>query len=74
MSAFRNEVQAIADTFGADFQETLIAANAISKQFGISVNEALQLVKDGFLAGGDANGEFLDSLKEYPAYFKEAGI
>ena len=74
LSAFRNEVQAVADTFGADFQETLIAANAISKQFGISVNEALQLVKDGFLAGGDANGEFLDSLKEYPAYFKEAGI
>lgn len=74
LSAFRNEVQAVADTFGADFQETLIAANAISKQFGISVNEALQLIKDGFLAGGDANGEFLDSLKEYPAYFKEAGI
>ena len=36
--------------------------------------QALQLVKDGFLAGGDANGEFLDTLKEYPAYFKEAGI
>ena len=52
----------------------MIATNALSKQFGISANEALQLVKDGFLAGGDANGEFLDTLKEYPAYFKEAGI
>lgn len=74
LKAFRNEVQAVADSFGADFQETLIATNALSKQFGISANEALQLVKDGFLAGGDANGEFLDTLKEYPAYFKEAGI
>lgn len=74
LKAFRNEVQAVADSFGADLRETLIATNALSKQFGISANEALQLVKDGFLAGGDANGEFLDTLKEYPAYFKEAGI
>lgn len=74
LKAFRNEVQAVADSFNADFRETLIATNALSKQFGISANEALQLVKDGFLAGGDANGEFLDTLKEYPAYFKEAGI
>lgn len=74
LKAFRNEVQAVADSFGADFRETLIATNALSKQFGISANEALQLVKDGFLAGGDANGDFLDTLKEYPAYFKEAGI
>lgn len=71
---FRNEVQAVADAFNADFKETLIATNALSQQFGISANEALQLVKDGFVAGGDANGEFLDTLKEYPAYFKEAGI
>jgi hypothetical protein len=74
LKAFRNEVQAVADSFNADFRETLIATDALSKQFGISANEALQLVKDGFLAGGDANGEFLDTLKEYPAYFKEAGI
>lgn len=74
LKAFRNEVQAVADSFGEDFRETLIATNALSKQFGISANEALQLVKDGFLSGADANGEFLDTLKEYPAYFKEAGI
>ena len=74
LKAFRNEVQAVADSFNADFRETLIATNALSKQFGISANEALQLVKDGFLSGADANGEFLDTLKEYPAYFKEAGI
>ena len=74
LKAFRNEVQAVADSFSADFRETLIATNALSQQFGISANEALQLVKDGFLSGADANGEFLDTLKEYPAYFKEAGI
>lgn len=74
LQAFRNEVQATADMFNSDFKETLIATNAVAQQFGISANEALKLVQDGFIAGGDANGEFLDTLKEYPAYFKEAGI
>lgn len=74
LKQFRNEVQAVADTFDKDFKETLIAANAVAQQFGITQDEALKLVKDGFVAGADANGEFLDNLKEYPAYFKEAGI
>lgn len=74
LKAYRNEVQALADVYDKDFKEVLMAANALSTQFGISQNEALALVKDGFIAGADANGEFLDTLKEYPAYFKEAGI
>lgn len=74
LKAFRNQVQAVADTFNADFKETLISANALAKQFGISADEAIELIQDGFIAGGDANGEFLNTLKEYPAYFKEAGI
>ena len=74
LKQFRNEVQAVADTFDKDFKETLIASNAVAQQFGITQDEALKLIKDGFVAGADANGEFLDNLKEYPAYFKEAGI
>lgn len=71
---FRGEVQAVAETFNKDFREVLVATNAVSKQFGISQDEALQLVSDGFVAGADANGEFLDTLREYPAYFREAGL
>ena len=74
MKEYRNEVQAVADMYGKDFKETLQAANSLSKQFGITSQEAMNIIKDGFVAGADANGEFLDTLKEYPAYFKEAGI
>ena len=70
----RNEVQAVADTYGKDFREVLVGANALSKQFGISIQEAMKLVEDGFVAGADVNGEFLDNIKEYPAYFREAGL
>lgn len=74
LKEYRNEVQAIADFYNKDFKEVLIAANAVSKQFGIDASESIKLIQDGFIAGADANGEYLDTLREYPAYFKEAGI
>lgn len=74
LKAYRNQVQAVAETFNVDFKETLIATNAVAKQFGISADEALRIIQDGFVSGANANGEFLDTLKEYPAYFREAGI
>lgn len=74
LKAYRNEIQATADTFGKDFKEVLTASNAVAKQFGISADESLQLIQDGFIAGADANSEYLDILKEYPAFFKEAGL
>lgn len=70
----RNEVQALADMYDKDFKEVLQSTNAVSKQFGLSFQKSLSLVKDGFVSGADANGEFLENLKEYPAYFKEAGL
>ena len=74
LKGVRNEVQAVADSYDKDFREVLEATNALSKQFGISFQEAMQLVEDGFVAGADANGEFLENVKEYPAYFREAGL
>ena len=74
MKEYRNTVQAVADTYDKDFKETLTAANALSKQFGIDHQEAMELIKDGFVSGADANGQFLDTIREYPAYFKEAGL
>lgn len=74
MKAFRNEVQGVADSFGVDFQEVLESSNTLSQQFGISVQEALGYIKDGFVSGANATGQFTDIVKEYPAYFKEAGL
>ena len=70
----RTDIASLADAYEKDFNEVLIATNAIAKQFGISFDEAFNLVKDGFISGADANGEFLENVKEYPAYFKEAGL
>ena len=74
LKAYRNEVQAVSDTFNKDFVEVLRGANALQKQFGITSQEAIELVKEGFINGADVNGEFLKNVKEYSTFFKEAGL
>lgn len=67
------QARALGQTFEADTQEIILAANAIQKEFGGSFEDALTLIEKGFLAGADANGEFLSQMKEYPAQFAAAG-
>lgn len=74
MKSVRNEVLAVSNTFGLEFTETMQSANTMSKAFGISVYESLKIMQDGLVSGANANGEFLDTIKEYPRYFKEAGL
>lgn len=74
LSQVRNQVTVLADTFDSDFREVMVAANAVSKQFGIDIQQSLNLVQQGLVAGANANGEFFDTLREYPAYFREAGL
>lgn len=74
MKSVRNQALAISETFDVDFGETLQSANVMSKQFGISVSESLKLLQDGLVAGANASDEFLENVKEYPTYLKEAGL
>lgn len=71
---FRDEIQGVADVFDKEFKPTLQAVDALAANFGIGWKEALQVVKDGFVAGADLNGDFLNKLQQYPQYFKEAGL
>jgi len=74
LKSFRTEVQATATVFDKDFKEVIIASNAVAKQFGISQSESIDLIRKGFVAGADANSEFLDQLREYPTLLKEVGL
>lgn len=74
MKSVRNEVLAVSNTFGLEFTETMQSVNTMSKAFGISVSDSLKIMQDGLVSGANANGEFLDTIKEYPRYFKEAGL
>ena len=74
MQRLRNGVQAVAEYFGKDFNEVLRSVNSLANGFGVSMDEALELVRSGLVSGADIGGDFLDTLREYPRYFKEAGL
>lgn len=68
------KVTATAKVFDKDYNEVLRAANAVSKEFGITMIDAIEQVNDGFATGTDINGEYLDSLREYSAQAASAGM
>ena len=68
------QVRAITRTFDVAQEEVVQAANAVSKQLGLSFENSLARIEEGLIAGSNANGEFLDSLREYPTFFAEAGL
>jgi len=68
------QVKAIADTYQEDAQQIAVAANTLSKEFGQSLGASLDLIEAGFRKGANAQGDFLDQLREYPTQFREAGF
>lgn len=74
LAEITSDTVAISRTFGKESEEVLQAANAASKEFGISFREALTIVEEGLLSGADSNGEYIDSLKEYSTQAARAGL
>lgn len=66
--------QAIAVTYGKNVDDIVVAANSASKALGISFAQSLDLIEIGFRKGADAQGQFLDGLKEYSVKFRDAGL
>ena len=61
------------DTFGFDYTETLRAAKMLTDQFGISADEAFNLIVQGAQNGLNKNGDLLDSINEYSVHYKQQG-
>ena len=70
----RNSIQATADTFGKDYKEVLSTVDALMSQYGISAEEAIKVVNDGFVAGADLSGDMLSKLQQYAPTFHDAGV
>lgn len=62
------------DTFGYDIPESTRAAKAMMDNFGISGEEAMNLIATGAQNGLDYSGELLDSISEYSVQFEKMGL
>ena len=74
LSSLTNGIQAVADSTGHEFREVLSSVDAMMKQFGINGESALKIIQDGFVAGADDSGQFLDMLKQYQGSFNDIGV
>ena len=61
------------DTFGYDVNESIRSAQALADNFGISIEEAYNLMAQGAQAGLDKNGDMLDALNEYAVHYSQLG-
>lgn len=61
------------DTFGFEINESMRAVNMLMDQFGITGDEAFNLIVQGAQNGLDKNGDLLDSINEYSVHYQQLG-
>ena len=62
------------DTFGMDVPESVKAAQVMMQNFGMTSDEAFDMIAKGAQEGLNINGDMLDSFSEYSPYFKQLGL
>ena len=72
-STVRN-LYALQDTFDMDISETLRGANSLITNFGMSGQEAFNLIASGAQQGLNYSGELTDNLSEYAQIWSQAGF
>lgn len=65
---------ALRDTFGYEVTESARAAKAMMTNFGVSGEEAMNLIAVGAQNGLDYSGELIDSINEYSVQFAKLGF
>lgn len=74
LTALRDEIKAVADVYEKDYIDVLKTVDALHAQWGMSAQEALQVVKDGFASGADLGGNMLSLLQQYAPSFHDIGL
>lgn len=74
MQALRDRILALASAMGTDFKDTLATVDFLMAQFGLTAEEATEVVKDGFAAGANLSGDMLSKLQKYAPAFKDMGL
>ena len=65
---------ALEEVYGSDFSETLRGARVLMEKFGLSSEEAMDLITAGTQRGLDYTDELGDNLSEYAGRWGDAGL
>ena len=74
LEAVTKSAIALRDTFGYDIKESIRAVNALMYNFGLTSEEAFDLIVRGAQNGLDYSGEMIDTIIEYSVQFEKLGL
>lgn len=69
-----SQVHIMGRAFDESDEKIAQAANALSRNMGISFNEALDLIEKGYDKGADVGGRMLQNLEQYAPHMREMGL
>lgn len=69
-----SEMSTLADHMDKGYAETIGAANTLVQQFGLSWEEASNLMKDGIQAGADMSGNMIANIDRFAPALRDAGV
>ena len=69
-----NSAIVLNDVFGYEVSESARTASALMKNFGLTAQEAYNLIVIGAQNGADKNGDLMDVLNEYSAQYAALGL
>lgn len=69
----QSQISAVAKVMGKDYQEVLSTVDMMVSHFGISAEEAIETINDGFQAGGDLSGNMLQQIQQFGPAAHDAG-
>jgi phage-related minor tail protein len=61
------------DTFGVEITDSVSTVKTLMENFGLSSEEAFDMIAAGYQKGLDRSGDFLDSVNEYSVQFSNGG-
>ena len=62
------------DAYGMDFQENIRGVNSLMDQFGITADQAYELINQGAQKGLNQNQDLTDQIAEYSTYYSKLGF
>ena len=68
------QLMTLSERTGTDMQENVRGTNQLMNAFGLTAEEAMNLVAAGYQNNLNASDDFMDTLNEYSPLFEEAGF
>lgn len=69
-----NQLMTLSERTGTDMQENVRGTKQLMNAFGLTAEEAMNLVTAGYQNNLNASDDFMDTLNEYSPLFEEAGF